>query len=354
MSLTTPQPSTRVRVAVVSHDWSTMTGAGRCANELMDALSNHPRVAVVVGPGDLPNRSRGRLRVASKLMRGLAVFRILRARRAEVLVVNTTVQSSVVVAARLARTRVVWWCHESGIGLRGPLMCLRRAIYGLLCHEMVAVSRAVPPTRLPQHTIRNITANDHQTVISVSAPPTLLVLGSKSSIKGTDRLPALVDPGRLPRNARLAVVGWEDPRDAKLLSAAKASLQRVWGDRLIWHGPVDDPETLYATASVLLLPSRADSRPRVVEEALERGIPVVASDLPGLGEIAESTTDEHALTLMPAGAGWTDAVEAALATGRRQRPRISTFSPDQFAHAWVGVIEEVAGRPSNHRQCPRH
>lgn len=351
MTKSQPPP---VRVAVVSHDWSTTTGAGRCATELLDVLSRHPAVVVVVGPGDVPKRGQGRLGVASKVIRGTKVFRVVRARHADVLVVNTTVQSSVVVAARLAGTRVIWWCHESGVGLRGPLMRLRRVIYRLLCQEMVAVSRAVPRTRLPQRTVRNITGPASSTVTPVSEPRTLLVLGSKSYTKGTDRLPSLVDPARLPGHVLLAVVGGEVHRDARVLSIAKAALRRAWGDRLIWQGPVDDPESLYATALALLLPSRADSRPRVVEEALARGIPVIASDLTGLVEIADSATDKGALTLKPADVDWTDAIAAALKAGRVQQSCIETFSSDQFAEAWVDVIRDVAERPSVHRRHPRH
>lgn len=47
---------------------------------------------------------------------------------------------------------------------------------------------------------------------------------------------------------------------------------------------VDDPAVVYQDARVLLVPHRVDNRPRVIAEAQSNGIPILASDHPGLAE----------------------------------------------------------------------
>ncbi len=52
-----------------------------------------------------------------------------------------------------------------------------------------------------------------------------------------------------------------------------------------WRPHTDSPAEVFRDARVLLLPHRVDNRPRVVVEAQANGIPILASDLPGLAEV---------------------------------------------------------------------
>jgi glycosyltransferase involved in cell wall biosynthesis len=271
----------------------------------------------------------------AKMFRAASVLRQVRRHRIQVTIVNTTVQASIVVAARLAGTRVIWWCHESADSFTGPLMRTRLWIYRRLAHEQVAVSRAVPSTPRHSRTIRNI-------VKPVSDPVhqgrSILVLGTKSWQKGVDRLPALVDPARCHPTTVLDVVGWEHPRDHDLLLETRLHLEDVWGHRLRWRQAVVDPDDAYRTAAVLLLPSRSDTRPRVVEEALARGIPVVASRLPGLEDVSETVHDADSLQLVT-DADWPAAVARALLRGTADGSLIQPFTPNEFLAAWMTVID---------------
>lgn len=334
--MTTQGPT---RVGLISHDWSTQTGAGRCAVELEELLRQAPEVVFTVGFEAIPERSRGRAKVMAKVMRALRAHQALRRTRTDVVIVNTTVQASIVLASRIARARVIWWCHESPESLGTPLMRLRLAIYRRLAHSMVYVSSDTPRARMPQFAIRNITIGPASN--TVVAGEDLLVLGTKCTRKGTDRLVELVGPVLDRGNTRLRVVGDEDPRDAAMLASTRAELLRRWPDSVIWLEGVVDPEPQFAASAVLLLPSRADPRPRVVEEALSRGIPVVASVLPGLLDVQQTVLRPGALTLVSDTGDWPEAIWAARKLGRSSTTDVQPFTPEEFTHAWLRVVREA-------------
>ncbi len=333
-------------VAIVSHDWSTQTGAGRCARELHDLLADEPAVTLV-GGHDVPAVHASRAaRVADKAWRAVRVWRTLRRGGVEVAIVNSTVQSSVVVAARLAGCRVVWWCHESGVSLDTAVMRLRWRVYDALAQRVVSVSRAIPGTRTPQVRIRNIVRTPP--AAEPSGPPVLLVIGTKCWRKGTDLLAGLVDPALGSGDAELWVVGRDEPRETVLLATAHRELEESWGDRLRWLPGHEDPGPVYDRAAVLLLPSRADARPRVVEEALAHGLPVVASILPGMADIAETLTEPRALACVDLGDDWSAAITAALALGRGAGGYIEEFTDDEFVGAWLDVLAGAAVTATGH------
>ena len=74
-----------------------------------------------------------------------------------------------------------------------------------------------------------------------------------------------------------------------------------------------DPAAVFADAGVLLVPHRVDNRPRVVLEAQANGIPVIASNYPGLvesigaGGVTVADTDDPTPWLAALGALWDDA-----------------------------------------------
>lgn len=94
------------------------------------------------------------------------------------------------------------------------------------------------------------------------------------------------------RPERLAWVGL--PVDPEVV----AELRRVAAadpDALFEAGPVDGPtlEAWYAHAAAVLLPSREESGGLPVAEALARGLPVVASDIPAIAETAGGAARLH-------------------------------------------------------------
>jgi glycosyltransferase involved in cell wall biosynthesis len=57
------------------------------------------------------------------------------------------------------------------------------------------------------------------------------------------------------------------------------------GARVVWHGHVDDIDTIYRRLAVLAIPSRSEGLPNAALEAMASGVPVVATSVGGLKEL---------------------------------------------------------------------
>lgn len=126
---------------------------------------------------------------------------------------------------------------------------------------------------------------------------------------------------RLPR-MRLVLAG-AGPEERMVRNAVA---ERGLTDQVIFAGHRPDPEALFALADVALLASQREGLPRVVVQAMAAGIPVVASDLPGLNEVLRDGV--NGLITDPADPGQAavamlrllqdDGARARLAAGARQ------------------------------------
>lgn len=144
-----------------------------------------------------------------------------------------------------------------------------------------------------------------------------------------------VEARRLRDGATLTIVG---PGGSADLTAMDPDITRDQTVRLV--GETDHVEDVLAQCDVLLLPSRREGLPGVVLQALVAGVPVLASDLPGLRELT-GTLD--GITLLPLDAGpaaWArTAIRLAdMPQGRREeishRVRDSHFTLERYAAAW--------------------
>jgi glycosyltransferase involved in cell wall biosynthesis len=222
-------------------------------------------------------------------------------------------------------------------------------VYRALSSSCVAVSSSARDTCRP-HTAE-IIPNPVVAPELFSLSPTttalrLLYLGKKDRVKGVDRLPGLLSCiSDAAERVVLSCVGPQDASRGRELEDVRSQLVGLGLD-VRWLGPSPADEHLPHT-DVLLLPSRADSRPRVVEEALIRGIPVVhAPGLKGMQDIGSSLVANEGLfeaALRPQ--AWRDAILAAWDLRRRGdgRPLIREVPLHEVVALWRNTLNRAVG-----------
>jgi glycosyltransferase involved in cell wall biosynthesis len=110
-------------------------------------------------------------------------------------------------------------------------------------------------------------------------------MGSKSPRKG---LHHLVGIASLLREEPLEwhLYGVDRRAPTRYVERCLAEIaRRGLGDRITWHGRVDDTGSAYARMDALLVPSERESFARVAAEAMTHGIPVVAARVGGVPEV---------------------------------------------------------------------
>jgi glycosyltransferase involved in cell wall biosynthesis len=105
--------------------------------------------------------------------------------------------------------------------------------------------------------------------------------------------------------------------------------------------PSTDVNSLYAAADLFLSPSRAEGMPYSVLEALARGLPVVATDIPGQRAILENLAGSRVVAADPG--RLTAAIEQLLRTGGDQRVREAAAARRSLEESfklepWVGRV----------------
>jgi glycosyltransferase involved in cell wall biosynthesis len=154
--------------------------------------------------------------------------------------------------------------------------------------------------------------------------------------------------GKLPQQARLVVVGKDhDGQIAVLrLAASEAGAQEA----VDVMGPVSNEqlESLYARASVLVLPSRCEGFGLPVAEAMSRGVPVIVANATSLPELAG---DAGVLVERGDVAGFANALVAVLTDPRRHREmaerglaRIEDLTWENSARRLHSVLNTVLSR----------
>ena len=112
-----------------------------------------------------------------------------------------------------------------------------------------------------------------------------------------------------------------------------------------------NPAEVFRDAKVLLVPHRVDNRPRVVLEAQANGIPVIATDHPGLAEsvgpggILVDDVDDPTVWTDALGRVWDDTAHYADLVGAARlhaaRPGVD---PDSIAAEFEQLLEELVAR----------
>jgi glycosyltransferase involved in cell wall biosynthesis len=143
-------------------------------------------------------------------------------------------------------------------------------------------------------------------------------------------------------NLRLLLVGGGD----RAVETELHTFFRVQGiEQLVtFAGLRKDVPTLLAAADLMIFPSRWEGLPGAVIEARISGLPVVASDLPGVHEIARHLGGVKILGLEADDQSWSEAGFEYLNPRRRQIPELerTPFS----MHVCSATLESVwFGKP---------
>jgi glycosyltransferase involved in cell wall biosynthesis len=264
------------------------------------------------------------------------------------------------VAGRLARAAVVHTKH--GANPDGGRRLLLRQLGGHLAHAYVAVSSATaavarrnrecPPSRL--HTVPNgvdlaAFAHDDEARAAVRAelgiPAEAWVFGTVGRLRVEKNFPALVRAAAplLGPQARLVIVG-DGVEMPKIRAAAAAAGVTEW---TVLAGARSDVPRLLSAFDAFVMSSDTEGLPLGLVEAMAAGLPVVATDVGGIGEVLEGG---RAGALVPAGdepalreamAALARDPSAARERGRAARERSASYALGTMVDAYLTIYRRA-------------
>jgi glycosyltransferase involved in cell wall biosynthesis len=177
--------------------------------------------------------------------------------------------------------------------------------------------------------------------LDTTQPPYFLVIGT---VEPRKNIPLLIELWRklvdqlgsqAPQLVLVGQMGWEDPAVAKQLKDAQA-----WQGRVRWLEQCGDAElkNLLQNARALLFPSFVEGYGLPVLEALQCGVPVIASDLAVLREVAADVPEYfHPDDATPWHQAIVDFASPHSACRDAQMQRLRDFSPPTWAAHFVKV-----------------
>jgi glycosyltransferase involved in cell wall biosynthesis/putative intracellular protease/amidase len=284
-----PVPEGRLRIlqVILSRGFA---GSERAAAEACNALAQRHDVALVIRSD---HRGRGGASVRDALDAGIEVFEIpawwrTRHRLQEVIrawrpdVIHTHLRRGTRYVA-LCRPAAVHVCTVH-LSINGPHYLLTDGMFCISEWQLATVPGSyrgkaflvpnsfVPHPRLDAGRVRELRATlgagDDEFLVGA--------VGRLASRKGFDLLIRAFEQAGLP-NARLVIAGDGSERRA---------LEKMAGDRVKLIGFRHDVKDLYQAFDVFVCPSSYEPFGRVIVEALDGGVPVIASDSEGPRDLA--------------------------------------------------------------------
>ena len=170
-------------------------------------------------------------------------------------------------------------------------------------------------------------------------------VGSQQEAKNHHRLIGIFAAiFRRDQNTRLLLVGRPDPTVEQRIRERAAELGIL--AQVIFAGERTDVPRLLKAADVMVFPSIREGLPGAVLEACAAGLPVVATDLPFMHEIAAQVPNVRCVSLDAGDEEWARAADALEreplpVTMERTSPASGSrlFRMDHYAHEWRQVWE---------------
>ena len=216
-----------------------------------------------------------------------------------------------------------------------------------VCPERLAVrhNAVVPPKLLSageRHALRKKFAIAEDELV-------ILAIGRLSREKGHAdllRSIALARTSSPDLKLKLLLVG-DGPEHAHLQALTKTL---GLNELVVFAGHVANVTPFYAIADVFALPSHSEGSPNVLLEAMVAGLPVVATSVGGVPEIA---SEENALLVAPRDPqAFAVALRRVLTEtelpqrlSRNAQLRAREFSPEFLAHSLIRIYQEVLTEP---------
>ncbi len=150
------------------------------------------------------------------------------------------------------------------------------------------------------------------------------------------------------REAVLILAGWLHPEADQVKALAR---ELKLGQNVRFLGPVDDVTGLLSAVDLGVFSSKSEGCPNGVLECMASGLPVVATDIPGIREAVGPAGVEYLARPDDAGSfaqrilHFAHYSDQAHSVGNLYRERIcAEFSPDQMVHNMVTQIGRAMGR----------
>ncbi|MGH2396976.1 MAG: glycosyltransferase [bacterium] len=216
-----------------------------------------------------------------------------------------------------------------------------RGVVHLDWNRATVIPNLLDPTRLDRAASENLP----EWAVKVVGKPTILGIGRLDSPKGFDVL--IEAHARLRRTGldhHLLILG-----DGPLRADLKLLVKRLSvEDTVFMPGFTPNPYPIMKRTSLFVLSSRFEGLPVVVLEALTLGLPVVATDCPGTGEILDAgryglivpRDDPGALAQAVAKVLRDPALRAKLSGDGLARAR--SFFPESVVPRWEDLFRELA------------
>jgi glycosyltransferase involved in cell wall biosynthesis len=288
--------------------------------------------------------------------------------QADLVYVNTITLPHWVLGARRARVPAVVHVHESderlhpaiGAALVAPLLAADRII-AVSNAAKAFLTRTVPRLRDRTLVVYNgvpLPDGDFPAPLAGSTAR-LAVIGRLNANKGQDlaiaAVQSLVSEGR---DVRLEVAGNTFAgAEAYERSLHRSVSERGLGDRVTFTGFCDDVWGLLRRTDVVLAPSRTDSLPLVVIEAMLAARPVLAADVGGMRELIQDghtgllIEREDVAGLTARLASLLDDPQNARRLGANARVTAADrFGSERFRQQIVERVEAVLASPSRRRR----